>query len=339
MKSTRNRYFKTCVLQSLIIILLFVLNSQSWANNYWSQHDPRSPNRIDHSLWGEILRVILVPYENVKDQVSASKWDCRTTGSRIPKCDIGIGKTNNLKGVNLVGYKYFKPEFVYYIRNYLENMSKMPISSYTRNEQLAFWLNIHNAAVILKIYEHYPADSIYNLRDIPRKDPTEPIPWTENFITVEGRKLSIRDIEKNVIFENWKDPSVIYGLFDGSVGGPTLPRSPYVGSLVHAQLEMNAENFVNSPRVLRFRGEVATVSTVYGWAHSLFDGSKGILTHIAALRPSLAVRMRRVERVRETFYDYEIAAFAPRDDAQDRMVLDRIVDFNGGNFGSGASPF
>lgn len=325
---------------TFFVVLLIGLFALSWAReplaeNYWSRNDPNSPNRIDHSLWNQLLGAMLVPYEDVKDQVSSSKWDCRTTDSRIPKCDIGVGSTNNLKGVNLVTYKYFKPEFVYFIRSYLDSMSDVPILSYRKDEQLAYWLNVHNALVVLKIYEEYPVESVADLRDTPRIKPKKPIVWVKNAITIEGRSLSIRDIEQDIIFKNWKNPNVIYGLFDGSVSSPTLRKSAYLGSQVHAQLAANAENFVNSPRVLRFRSEVAKVSSAYGWAHALFDEPEEILVHIADLRPSLANRMRAVRRVRETFYDYDLAAFEPKSDLQDRMALDRIVDFNGGSVGGG----
>lgn len=296
----------------------------------WAKHDPGAWESIDHSLWGNILAEAIVPYEEVKDVVSRSKWDCRHTRSRIPTCDTSKYGNENLKGVALVPYKYFRPEFDFYIRSYLRKMSEIEIRKYNRKEQLAYWLNLHNAAVMHVIYEEYPVDSVAKLRPDPGESPKEDFAWTRPIIEIDGVSLSIRDIEREVLFANWQEPRILYGLYDGAVGGPALMKEPFEGWRVYGQLRRNGYDYVNSRRAMRLFGDELNLSHVFDYGRSLFKGASGVVSHLGELAaPSLQEKLAAVDEILFDYRDLTLAEYRASDNFQDRAVLGRHVDYNG----------
>lgn len=65
-----------------------------------------------------------------------------------------------MRGINLVPYQFMEAEFALAIRGYLAQMSRIGLIRYNKVEQLAYWLNVHNAAVVLNILEAYPIDEL-----------------------------------------------------------------------------------------------------------------------------------------------------------------------------------
>ncbi|MCF6196840.1 MAG: DUF547 domain-containing protein [Emcibacter sp.] len=133
--------------------------------------------------------------------------------------------------------------------------------------------------------------------------------WDEKILKVNGITLSLNDIQYNIIEKTWRNPLVIYGLYQGTIGGPNLRRKAFTGRLVYEQLEDNAEEFINSLRGLRFKGKEAHVSKIYEWNRDLFPDFKNDLRrHLrkyANLR--LVTRLDNSKKLKVKFYDWNIA--------------------------------
>jgi hypothetical protein len=65
---------------------------------------------------------------------------------------------------------------------------------------------------------------------------------------VAGVQLSLNDIQFNILKNNYNNPLVMYGLYQGNIGGPNIRRSAYIGSDVWRALTNNAIEFINSNR-------------------------------------------------------------------------------------------
>ncbi|MEO1173984.1 MAG: DUF547 domain-containing protein, partial [Myxococcota bacterium] len=131
----------------------------------------------------------------------------------------------------------------------------------SKDEQLAYWLNLYNARVIEWLASVYPK------RLVDRDE--DGSPWMEAALKVSGSEISLRDIEA-VLFAQWQEPLVLYGLFQGTVGGPRLPRRAYRGEDVWDQLESNAYEFINSNRGMRPSEQTLEVSQVYEWSRPMW---------------------------------------------------------------------
>eukprot|EP00658_Telonema_sp_P-2_P061454 TRINITY_DN50153_c0_g1_i4.p1 TRINITY_DN50153_c0_g1~~TRINITY_DN50153_c0_g1_i4.p1 ORF type:complete len:147 (+),score=17.35 TRINITY_DN50153_c0_g1_i4:118-558(+) len=91
-----------------------------------------------------------------------------------------------------------------------------PLRLWTKNEQLAYWLNLHNITIIIELTKQYPMKSLRPLLKGSRK---EPALWDQKLMTVSGIPLSLNDVH-DILVEKWDSTLVMYGLFQGYVGGP-----------------------------------------------------------------------------------------------------------------------
>jgi len=130
------------------------------------------------------------------------------------------------------------------IQNRLESIpGAIPLEKFSRDEQLAYWINLYNITLVNEIIKVYPErkldDMLVGKKSIlPRKT-----------LMVAGVSLSLNDIQFTILKQNYdNDPLVIYGLYQGIIGGPNIRKSAYTGKYVYADLIDNAMEFVNSNR-------------------------------------------------------------------------------------------
>ncbi|MEL0603193.1 DUF547 domain-containing protein [Pseudoalteromonas undina] len=131
------------------------------------------------------------------------------------------------------------------IRVSLENLpNAIALNNLSLNEQLAYWLNLYNTAVVEQLLKHYP------VRDTEKLLFGKNSILEEKYLSVSGHALSLNDIQKIVFKKFTNKPIVMYGFYQGNIGSPNLRSEAYHGNNVFHQLEDNGEEFVNSNRGL-----------------------------------------------------------------------------------------
>lgn len=147
------------------------------------------------------------------------------------------------------------------------------------SDQLAFWFNLHNAALIEQIALAYPVKRPGGLRVGPQRLPL----LDAKLVRVQGTPLSLRDIRQEIVYRYWRHPGVLYGFWRGEVGGPSIRRGAFTGSAVNKQLGAAAEEFVNSLRGVRAYGARISISRIYEDAVPFFDDWRtGLRAHLSA---------------------------------------------------------
>lgn len=130
------------------------------------------------------------------------------------------------------------------IKEGIENAtSQVNLKRFTRDEQLAYWLNLYNVTLLNEIVKVYPQ------RDLKKFLYGRDSILAKKLLVVEGVSLSLDDIQYSILKENYdSNPLVIYGLYQGVIGGPNIRKSAYTGKTVHDALTDNAIVFINSNR-------------------------------------------------------------------------------------------
>jgi hypothetical protein len=142
----------------------------------------------------------------------------------------------------------------------------IPLKLLNRNEQLAYWLNLYNITLLEQLIAIYPESRISD--DLFAPDGI----LNQRLVKVSGTELSLNDIQFGIIFKiHGNNPLVMYGLFQGFIGGPNIRKQAYTGDTVFAQLRQNAEEFINSNRgtIKGYDGELR-VSRLYQRNDRLF---------------------------------------------------------------------
>jgi len=130
------------------------------------------------------------------------------------------------------------------VKNGIENATaEVGLKIFSRDEQLAYWLNLYNVTLLNEIVKVYPKndleDFLYGKKSI----------LDQKLLVVEGVPLSLNDIQYTILKQNYDgNPLVIYGLYQGIIGSPNIRGSAYTGKTVHDALTENAVVFINSNR-------------------------------------------------------------------------------------------
>ena len=231
----RSQGFRTrlTTLAIVLVVLGYSLaraapKAELWAR--WQTHEAGSTVKIDHGAWDRFLKkhVIVAP-----------------------------------AGINLVRYQTVGPEEQKLLKDYLRSLQAIAISSYNRNEQKAYWVNLYNAAMVDLVLSRLPLASIRNVNISPGL--FERGPWGAKLLTVEAEKLSLDDIEHRILRPIWKDNRVHYGLNWASLGSPNLQPTAYTRDNIEALLEQGAREFINHPRGVSVQNGKLQVSSIYVW--------------------------------------------------------------------------
>ena len=190
------------------------------------------------------------------------------------------------------------------LSGYVNKLTKMKITGFTRDEQLAYWLNLYNSLTIKVIVDHYPVRSIRDIDISPGIFSNGP--WGRKLVRVEGRELSLDDIEHRILRPIWRDPRIHYGVNCASIGCPNLQDRAFTGKNAGKLLNIGARQYINSPRGVSISKDKVTVSKIYSWFPYDFGNSeKGVLLHLIKYAdPKLAAQLRKLGRIHDAEYDW-----------------------------------
>ena len=165
--------------------------------------------------------------------------------------------------------------------------SKLP-----RNEAFAYWANLYNAITLQVILDRFPVHSIRDIKSDGLFDPKAYIgPWRTKRVTVEGKQLSLDDIEHEIMRPTFKDPRVHYSVNCASFGCPNLPAKAWNAATLDADLDAAARDFINHPRgVAVLAGGKLKVSSIYKWFRDDFGADDAaVIAHLKKYaKPELA---------------------------------------------------
>lgn len=210
-----------------------------------------------------------------------------STRAKAPKSSNNMGTRLKVK-VNrytaLEGNRfYFKnlenPEVVALLSNIVESLEvfpdQIPLSLLNRNEQLAYWLNLYNFALLEELSHVYPKTSLKNVLDYGDDDSI----LAKKVLKVSGVPLSLNDIQYDIVYKKFpENHNILYGFFQGNIGGPNIREKAYEGDTVWRSLEENGKRFVNSNRGTAVgSGGKVRVSELYEYNMMLFNNDKEVL--------------------------------------------------------------
>lgn len=191
---------------------------------------------------------------------------------------------------------------------YLDSLASVPLdcyASWTREQRLAFWINAYNAYTVRLILDHYPVTSIRSIGWLPGSA------FRIRFIPMdrlEGKELSLDDIEHGVIRLRFGDARVHFALVCASKGCPPLRTEAYRSADLGRQLDQQARAFINDPTKNRYDASerVLRLSSIFKWFGEDFERAAGsVRRFVARYGKGPMGRAARDPGVRIEFLDYD----------------------------------
>ena len=237
--------------------------------------DTPNKDKIDYSIWDEAMKNLVISMGPSLRQTAGTPQPSFGT-RRI----YGHRSRFRLEGSRIM-FSFLNDDIRASFTEYRQDLERtadiVDIQALSRNEQLAFWINLHNVAMIEQIANAWPVRQ-------PRTIEIDGGPLDEaRFITVEGVALSPRDIREKIVFANWQDAKVMYGFWRGEIGGPSIQREAFNADNVARLLDRGARDFVNSLRGSQKRGSTLQVSELFEEGAPFFfpDFEKDVREHMA----------------------------------------------------------
>jgi hypothetical protein len=185
---------------------------------------------------------------------------------------------SNALDMNVLPYGEVSPEDRRLLESYISELEETAVSELSRPSQKAYWINLYNAKTVQLILEHYPVDSI---RDIKLGGLFSRGPWNEEIMEIEGEQLSLNDVEHRILRPIWEDPRIHYAVNCASIGCPDLPPRAYTAAETDRMLDEGARRYINSDRGVAFSDGTLYLSSIYDWFQEDFGGSlEGVFSHL-----------------------------------------------------------
>ena len=111
---------------------------------------------------------------------------------------------------------------------------------WTKEERLAYWINVYNAFTVKLIIDHYPVQSI---KDIKNGIPFVNTVWDIKFIHIEDQTYDLNNIEHGIIRARFNDPRIHFAVNCASISCPKLLNKAFQAEKLNGQLNEAARSF------------------------------------------------------------------------------------------------
>ena len=170
------------------------------------------------------------------------------------------------------------------ILRYRDRLADLDPRTLTRDDALAYWLNLYNAGA-LALAAVAVSTGVGTVLRVPGA-------FNEPWATVNDETLTLNDLEHGKI-RRFGDPRIHAALVCGSVSCPTLRHEPY-GGAVDGQLEDQMRSFLTSGGAVIDRdGKTLRLSRVFLWYGRDFVVPHRMPTLIPARRRSVGSAVAR----------------------------------------------
>ena len=206
---------------------------------------------------------------SVPEKDSGSKPVSHQIWDQLLKKHVGYNPTINYKGFIKDTTK---------LNQYIELISShYPNDQYwSREQQMAYWINAYNAFTVQLVIRHYPVKSI---KDIGSKFQVTFINtvWDIKFINIEGAKMDLNNIEHGILRKKFGDPRIHFAINCASNSCPQLRNEAFDPEQLDKQLDEQAIAFINDPSKNIIHADGIKISKIFSWFKGDFTRSSSLI--------------------------------------------------------------
>lgn len=268
-----------CQCATVALLLLFsnlasaAPNADLWP--YWAASKATPGDRVDHDQWQTLL-------------------------------DLYVQQ--NRDGINRVSYRKFTKTHKLRLRRYINYLAQLQPTQLSRPEQLAYWINLYNALTVQVVLAHPGKTSIMKMK----KRFFSIGPWNDELTTVEGKAITLNDIEHRILRPIWRDLRLHYVLNCASIGCPNLSKKAFTAANAEGQMQHAEETYLSHPRGVSFSNNKLLLSSIFDWYQEDFgDSEVQLKEYISRQLPELSEKIFASEISVDYFYDWALNEQSP----------------------------
>ena len=256
------------ILLSIFINVAAAPKPEPWP--FWEKYDANSNITVSHKTWSELLTAYLSEQEGI------ARFDYRAVSDAHRQ----------------------------QLNDYIEMLTQTPVLMLSRDEQLAFWINLYNALTVKVVLDNYPVSSIKKISS----GFLSTGPWDDELIIIADKELSLNDIEHRILRPIWKDPRLHYAVNCASIGCPNLATTAYTAQTMEDMLKNGAIAYINHPRGAKIDDDKLIVSSIYTWFIDDFGGDDaGVISHLKQYADeTLRARLENISTISDDDYNWDL---------------------------------
>ena len=167
---------------------------------------------------------------------------------------------------------------------YLNSLATARLEAMTKDERLAFWINVYNAYTIALINKHKERESIRNINMflgvVKGKGP-----WKEDIVRAAGRTLTLDEVEHKIIRVEFKEPRIHMALVCAAMSCPPLRTEAYEGARLNEQLKDQTRTFLRDRQMenrLDLGNSILHLSPIFDWYREDFGKTDAAIRRFVA---------------------------------------------------------
>lgn len=178
-----------------------------------------------------------------------------------------LSKYVNEKGdVDYKSFKNDKSSLDTYLNHLAENSPK---KNWPKNEKLAYYINLYNAATVKLILDNYPTNSIKDIKN----------PWGKSWVKTGDGLLSLGDIEHKIL-RKMDEPRIHFAINCASFSCPKLLNKAFTAPQMEAQLHDATIDFINDQTRNILSKEKIQLSNIFKWYKKDFTKNGSLTDYI-----------------------------------------------------------
>ncbi len=162
-------------------------------------------------------------------------------------------------------------------------------------DQLAYWINAYNAAVLVAVLDAWPIESVRDVKPAGWRPFLHGRTALAGFFMLQrvrlgDHRMNLYDLENKVI-RPYGDPRIHFAINCASRGCPLLPQRAFSAANLDAELERETHRFFGNPEKLRIDHETRTVwiSSILDWFREDFgaERDRDLLEYVERYAPEV----------------------------------------------------
>ncbi|MEP3209175.1 MAG: DUF547 domain-containing protein [Maribacter sp.] len=178
-----------------------------------------------------------------------------------------LAKYVNAKGD--VDYKSFQNDAGSLDRYLYQLAENSPEKDWSKNEKLAYYINLYNAATVKLILDNYPTTSIMDIKN----------PWGRNWIKTGDGVLSLGNIEHKIL-RKMNEPRIHFAINCASFSCPKLLNKAFTADQMQKQLHEVTLEFINDATRNSISKEKMQLSKIFKWYKKDFTKNGSLADYI-----------------------------------------------------------
>tara|TARA_R110000868_G_scaffold125037_4_gene330420 strand:- start:11037 stop:11768 length:732 start_codon:yes stop_codon:yes gene_type:complete len=191
-----------------------------------------------------------------------------------------------------VNYTAFQKD-VKSLESYLDVLAlNSPRDNWSRQEKLAYYINLYNAATVKLILDNYPTESIKDIRN----------PWDKEWVKIGAKTYSLGQIEHKIL-RKMSEPRIHFAINCASYSCPKLLNEAYTSANLETQLRKATFDFINDPKRNKITIDKLQLSHIFKWYKSDFTENASLIDYIA---PYTKIKMKPNAKINYLEYNWNL---------------------------------